>query len=150
VITAVRKLLAAKEWTILVILQKSARTWCHRCHYLCQCIPVSTFVSSSRLVLRLPWQAARCRQYWQHSFERISLSSCHLLDIAPCRPYINRRFGEMYHFHLYGQTSAEPPAARWFLARLMSDHKDGGGTFFRNVGPHTVYMALYSRKWQES
>jgi hypothetical protein len=28
-------------------------------------------------------------------------------DIAPCSPYMNRRFGGTYHFHLQGRKSAE-------------------------------------------
>jgi hypothetical protein len=41
------------------------------------------------------------------------------------------------------QISTQPPAARWFLVRLIFDHEDGGDKFFRNVGSHD-YMALYS------
>jgi hypothetical protein len=47
-------------------------------------------------------------------------------DIAPCSPYMNRRF-------LLG----------WF-----NDPEDGGDTFLRNVGSYTYYTALYSRRWQ--
>jgi hypothetical protein len=39
-------------------------------------------------------------------------------DIAPCRSHVNRRFGER---------SARPPVARWFLVRLIKDLEDGGG-----------------------
>jgi hypothetical protein len=28
-------------------------------------------------------------------------------DIAPCSPYVNRRFGRMYHLNIHGQQSAE-------------------------------------------
>jgi hypothetical protein len=40
-------------------------------------------------------------------------------------------------------STASPPAARWFLARLIFDPEDGSDTFFRNVGSHTDYTALY-------
>jgi hypothetical protein len=42
-----------------------------------------------------------------------------LWDIAPCSPYVNRRFG-----------------SRWRCK------------FFRNVGSHTDYTTLYPRRWQ--
>jgi hypothetical protein len=35
-----------------------------------------------------------------------------------------------------------PPAARWFLARLIFEPEDGD-TFLRNVGSHTDYTVLY-------
>jgi hypothetical protein len=42
-----------------------------------------------------------------------------LWDIAPCSPYMNRRFGGMYHIHLPGRKSAaqETSESRW-LGRM--------------------------------
>jgi hypothetical protein len=39
-------------------------------------------------------------------------------DIAPCIPYINRRFGGMYRFHLQGRKSTEQETSdsRCFLS----------------------------------
>jgi hypothetical protein len=45
---------------------------------------------------------------------------------------------------------AQPPAARWFLARLIFDPEDGGDAAFRNVGSHTDCTALHPRRWQYS
>jgi hypothetical protein len=42
------------------------------------------------------------------------------------------------------------PCSRWFLARLIFDHEDGGDTFLRNVGSYTDYTALYPSRWQFS
>jgi hypothetical protein len=36
--------------------------------------------------------------------------------------------------------------ARWFTARLIFDHEDGGDTLLRNVGSYTVHTALYPIK----
>jgi hypothetical protein len=40
--------------------------------------------------------------------------------------------------------------ARWFLARMIFDTKDGGDTFLRNVGSPTDYTTLYLRRWKYS
>jgi hypothetical protein len=32
-------------------------------------------------------------------------------DIAPCTPYVNRRFGGTYHLHLQGRKSTEQDSA---------------------------------------
>jgi hypothetical protein len=69
-------------------------------------------------------------------------------DIAPCSLYVYRRFGGTYHLH--GLKSAQPPATRWFLARLIFDPEDGGDTLLRNVGLHTDYTTLYPAIWQYS
>jgi hypothetical protein len=74
-------------------------------------------------------------------------------DIAPCSPYVNRRFGGKYCLHLQGLKSLLPShlfATRWFLARLIVDPEVGADTFLRNVGSQTDYMALYLRRWQHS
>jgi hypothetical protein len=51
-------------------------------------------------------------------------------DTAQCSPYVNR-----------------PPAARWFLARLIFDTEDGGHMSLRNVGLHTDNRTLYKKRW---
>jgi hypothetical protein len=58
-------------------------------------------------------------------------------DIAPCSPYMNRRFeGHLLHVgFLFG----------WFFYS-----EDGGDTFLRNIGSHTDYTALYPIIWQLS
>jgi hypothetical protein len=66
-------------------------------------------------------------------------------DKAPCSPYVNRRFGRTCDLHLDGRKSEAPPAARWFLARLILDPEDGGYTFLRNVGSFSDYRELYPR-----
>jgi hypothetical protein len=55
-------------------------------------------------------------------------------DTAPCSPYMKPTFRRNVS-----------PSARWFLARMIFDYDDGGDTFFRNVGSHTDYKALYSK-----
>jgi hypothetical protein len=31
---------------------------------------------------------------------------------------------------------------------MIFDPEDGGDTFLRNIGSHTVYTALYPRRWK--
>jgi hypothetical protein len=50
--------------------------------------------------------------------------------IAPCGPYVNRRFGRTYHAHEHLLH------ARWFLAQLIFYPEDGGDTVLLNVGSH--------------
>jgi hypothetical protein len=40
-------------------------------------------------------------------------------DIAPCSPYMNRRFGGTYHFHLQGRKSAEQETSVRVGGRFM-------------------------------
>jgi hypothetical protein len=49
----------------------------------------------------------------------------------------------MYYLHLYGRTSTEQETSVQQVARLMFGSKDGGVTFLRNVGSHTVYTAQF-------
>jgi hypothetical protein len=51
-------------------------------------------------------------------------------DIAPCGPYVNR-----------------PPATCYTLLSCSADFdpEDSGNKFFRNVGSHMGYTALYPR-----
>jgi hypothetical protein len=46
-----------------------------------------------------------------------------LWDIAPCSPYVNRRFGGNYHLHHVA------PHALSCLAQLIFDPEDGGDMF---------------------
>jgi hypothetical protein len=39
-------------------------------------------------------------------------------DIAPCSPYVNRRFGRTYHLHLHGRWSSYVPTNRLFTYEL--------------------------------
>jgi hypothetical protein len=78
-------------------------------------------------------------------------------DIPPCSPYLNQRFGGMYHLHLQGRKSAEQETSvraggypRWVVALLIFDPEDGGNTFLRNVGSYADYTVLYPRRWQFS
>jgi hypothetical protein len=48
----------------------------------------------------------------------------------------------------YMEKYRHPPAARWFLARLIFNPEDGSDKFFRNVGVHKNYMALYPERLQ--
>jgi hypothetical protein len=45
-----------------------------------------------------------------------------------------------------GWLIAKPPVTCWFLAWLTFYNEDGGDTFLQNVGSHTDYMAVYSRR----
>jgi hypothetical protein len=40
-------------------------------------------------------------------WKKRNFECCHLLDTAPCSPYVNWRFAGKYHFHLQGKESAE-------------------------------------------
>jgi hypothetical protein len=81
-------------------------------------------------------------------------------DIAPCCPYMNRRFGGTYHPppHLQGrnqpnkkpacyqvarQTLPSQLLAYWFLALLIFDPKDGDDMFLRSVESYTVKRAIF-------
>jgi hypothetical protein len=44
-----------------------------------------------------------------------------------------------------GVCGSYPPAARWFLVRLIFDLKDGGDIFLWSVGSHPSYTALYKK-----
>jgi hypothetical protein len=65
-------------------------------------------------------------------------------NIAPCSPYVERRFGGT-HLHLHGKKSAEQETR---LQQVIFDPKDGCDMFLRNVGSHTDLTALYARRWQ--
>jgi hypothetical protein len=78
-------------------------------------------------------------------------------DIAPCSPYMSRRFGVTYHLHLQGRKISEQETSessclttcsRWFFARLIFDPEDRGATFLRNVDSYTDYKAIYPRRGQ--
>jgi hypothetical protein len=47
-------------------------------------------------------------------------------------------------------TKIKPPAACLLFALLIFDPEDGSDMFFRNVGSHTGYTALYPRRRQRS
>jgi hypothetical protein len=53
---------------------------------------------------------------------------CHLWDIGPCSPYVNRRFERMYHHYLQGPTP-----------------ENRGGKFLRNVESHMDYTMLHAK-----
>jgi hypothetical protein len=40
-------------------------------------------------------------------FTALTMEAPIFWDIAPCSPYIKRRFGGMYHLHLQGKITAE-------------------------------------------
>jgi hypothetical protein len=54
-------------------------------------------------------------------------------DIAPCSPYVDRRFGGTYYLHLQGQKAAKQKTSvqqvvrlvLWFLTRQIFDPEDG-------------------------
>jgi hypothetical protein len=75
------------------------------------------------------------------------LDNCYHL---PCSAYVNRRFGDNYHFHLQGknQPSKKPVCSWWlrnatccklFLALLIFGPEYGGDNCLRNVCSHTDY-----------
>jgi hypothetical protein len=43
-----------------------------------------------------------------------------LLDIAPCGPYVNRRFGGIYHLHLQCPKSAEQETRVYQVAHIRT------------------------------
>jgi hypothetical protein len=63
-------------------------------------------------------------------------------DIAPCSPYVNRRFGETYHLQLQDRK-----IRRARNQRTVFDPDDGNDTFLRNVGSDKYFTALYVRIW---
>jgi hypothetical protein len=71
-------------------------------------------------------------------------------DVAPCRSYVNRRFGGKYCksstagcFLLVTQSAAT--CSRWFLACGFFYPKDVDDTFLRNVGSHKIYRARHHK-----
>jgi hypothetical protein len=68
----------------------------------------------------------------------VVMSLASFLDIAPCSPYMNRRFGEMYHLHLQGRKSAEQDPNVQQVAREVA------------ACSHADCMAMHLRKWQLS
>jgi hypothetical protein len=51
-----------------------------------------------------------CKQFSEVGFEVLTavvMITAIFRDIAPCSPYMNRRFGGTYHLHLQGRISAE-------------------------------------------
>jgi hypothetical protein len=72
------------------------------------------------------------------SLANLSYEYCHLLGYSAvhcvCEPTFRRK--------------VSPPAARWFLARLILDPESWGDTFLRNFGLRIDYTTLYPRAWQ--
>jgi hypothetical protein len=62
-------------------------------------------------------------------------------DVAPCRSYVNRRFGGTYRLHLHG---------RKIVNRKFFYPEDGGDTFLRNVVSHKIYTAPHPRRRHSS
>jgi hypothetical protein len=62
-------------------------------------------------------------------------------NVAPCRFYVNRRFGGTYRLH------PEAIYSRWFLNRGFFYPEDGGDRSLRNVGSHKIYTAPHPSKW---
>jgi hypothetical protein len=62
-------------------------------------------------------------------FTAVTVKNFFFWDVAPCRSYVNRRFGEIYRLHLQGRKI-----------------RDGGDTFLRNVGSRKIYMAPHPRR----
>jgi hypothetical protein len=72
-------------------------------------------------------------------------------DIVSCSPYVNQRFGGTYKQSLkIRATRNKRVVGGWFLPRLIFYPADEGDTFFRNVGLHADYTALYLRRWKQS
>jgi hypothetical protein len=46
-------------------------------------------------------------------------------DIAPCCPYVKRRFGGKYHLHLHGRKSLEQETSVKRRARIIFDPENG-------------------------
>jgi hypothetical protein len=68
-------------------------------------------------------------------------------DLAPCSPYVNRRFGGTYHLHLQGRKSLRQETSDQQVAGLIFDCEHGGDTFLRNIGSHMNNTALYPRRF---
>jgi hypothetical protein len=71
--------------------------------------------------------------------------------VAPCRSYVNRRFGGMYRLHLQLGvfrlvTQSAAICSRWFLASGFFYPEDEGDTFLQNVGSHNIYTAPHPRR----
>jgi hypothetical protein len=65
-------------------------------------------------------------------FTEMTMKNAVLWDVAPCRYFINRRFGGTYRLHLQGRSN---PRAINQLEQIDVDYpEDGGDTFLRNVG----------------
>jgi hypothetical protein len=50
----------------------------------------------------------------------VVMKTANFWDIAPCSPYMNRRFGGTYHFHVQGRKSAEQETSESRWLRRMS------------------------------
>jgi hypothetical protein len=72
-------------------------------------------------------------------------------DIAPCRSCVNRRFGGKYCLYIQGRKiliviQSAATSSRWFLVRGFFYPEDGGYTFLRNVGSHSIYTAPHPKR----
>jgi hypothetical protein len=71
-------------------------------------------------------------------------------DVAPCRSYVNRRFGGTYRLQLRGRKMSERGTSlrRWLHSAVYPE--DEGDTFLRNVGSHKMFTAPYIRRRRSS
>jgi hypothetical protein len=83
-------------------------------------------------------------------FTAVTMNNAVFWDVAPCRSYVNRRFGGTYRLHLQGSLQSAATCSRWFLARGVLYPEDGGDTFFRNVDSNKIYMVPHPRRRHSS
>jgi hypothetical protein len=70
-------------------------------------------------------------------------------NMAPCRSFVDRRFGRTYSLHFLGRKIRVRGTSVSSL--LQSPHgffypENECDTFFRNVGSHKIYMAPHPRR----
>jgi hypothetical protein len=74
-------------------------------------------------------------------------------NVAPCTSHVNRRFGGTYCFHLEDRIIHERGTSRLLMLVPQSRifyPEDGGDTFLRNIGSHTIYTAPHPRRRHSS
>jgi hypothetical protein len=76
-----------------------------------------TFASELLAIFRLLFALQTSERFvWFEVLTAVVINVAIFCDIAPCSPYENRRFGEMYHLQLRCRKLAQKPASsRWLL-----------------------------------
>jgi hypothetical protein len=68
-------------------------------------------------------------------------------DIAPCSPFMNRRFRGTCYLLLHGRKSAEQEIR---VGKVVRQCSNGCNRFLRNIGSYGNYRVTYPRIWQLS
>jgi hypothetical protein len=82
------------------------------------------------------------RYCWVCVLTAVDMNVAIFWNMAPCSPYVNRRFEATYNLHLQGRKSAEQETSVYRVPR--------GDNFLRNVCSHTDYTAVCPRIWRHS